>query len=122
MSLNAYIPEEIEITSYSLELININHLECDILLVLSNDALAHLKSKNITYYSEHLIIAKRTINFDNIDLIVPIPSNTDVLLVNDTESSTHEAIDILKNLGIDYLNYIPYYPGLNGVLIRLVSL
>lgn len=117
--LNEYIPEEIEITSYSLELININHLECDILLVSSNDALAHLKSKNITYYSEHLIIAKRTINFDNIDLIVPIPSNTDVLLVNDTESSTHEAIDILKNLGIDYLNYIPYYPGLNGVFDKV---
>ncbi|MEG1409576.1 MAG: sigma 54-interacting transcriptional regulator [Terrisporobacter sp.] len=117
--LNEYIPKEIEITSYSLELINISHLECDILLVSSNDALVHLSYKNITYNSNHLIIAKRTINFDNIDLIVPIPSNTDVLLVNDTKSSTHEAIGVLRNLGIDYLNYIPYYPGLNGVFDKV---
>ena len=117
--LKEYIPEEIKITSYSLELINITHFECDILLVSSKDVLIHLKNKNIAYNSKHLIIAKRTINFDYIDLIVPIPPNTDVLLVNDTEYSTNEAINILKNLGIDYLNYIPYYPGLKGVFNKV---
>ncbi|MGL5694721.1 MAG: sigma 54-interacting transcriptional regulator, partial [Peptostreptococcaceae bacterium] len=117
--LEEYIPNDININSYSLELSNLNYVKCDILLLSSNDILEHLSSRNISYDTNHLIIAKRTINFDNIDLIVPIPSNTDVLLVNDAEASTFEAIETLKNLGIDYLNYIPYYPGLKGVFNKV---
>ena len=117
--LKEYIPIDIKIRSYSLELNKIESISCDILLLSSSDILEKLDTMNIFYNKCQIIVAKRTINYDNIDLIVPIESNTNVLLVNDSETSTFEAIDTLKNLGIDYLNYIPYYPGLEGVFDKV---
>lgn len=117
--LKEYIPIDIKVRSYSLELNKIESISCDILLLSSSDILEKLDTMNIFYNKCQIIVAKRTINYDNIDLIVPIESNTNVLLVNDSEKSTFEAIDTLKNLGIDYLNYIPYYPGLEGVFDKV---
>lgn len=117
--IKEYLPSELTINSFSLELNRINEITCDVLLLSSEHIKTQLDILGIRYDGCEIIIAKRTINFDNIDLIVSIPTGTEVLLVNDSEISTLESIDILKKLGIDYLNYVPYYPGFKGVLDKI---
>ncbi len=58
-----------------------------------------------------LVIARRMIDYDYIDQILVLPMGKKVLLVNDVQETTYETIDYLKRLGIDHLNYKPYYPG-----------
>ncbi|MFC0274354.1 sigma-54 interaction domain-containing protein [Metabacillus herbersteinensis] len=55
-----------------------------------------------------IIIANRTLNYENIDQILLIPENSSVLVVNDTVETTLELIEALQHLGIDHLNYTPF--------------
>ncbi|MDP3387771.1 MAG: sigma 54-interacting transcriptional regulator [Eubacteriales bacterium] len=43
------------------------------------------------------------------DKLFLLSNNTEVLVVNKTESTAYETIKTLKNLGIDHINYIPYW-------------
>ena len=58
------------------------------------------------------LIARRAIDYTRIQDVLALPAGTDVLLVNDYESSTRAAIEHLKRVGLDHLNYFPYYPGI----------
>ena len=58
------------------------------------------------------IIGDRTIDPEKIDQIVLLKKGTKVLFVNDNKVSTKEGINDLSSLGIDYLEYIPYYPNM----------
>ena len=59
-----------------------------------------------------IILARRAINYHEVDQLFDLPANSDVLLVNDLLSSAHETISLLTALGINHLNYYPYAPGL----------
>jgi len=41
-----------------------------------------------------------------------LPKDTKVLFVNDVPPTTYNSINELIELGIDYLNFLPYYPGI----------
>ena len=58
------------------------------------------------------LIARRAIDYTRIHDLLALPEGMDVLLVNDYESSTRAAIEHLKRVGLDHLNYFPYYPGI----------
>ena len=58
-----------------------------------------------------VIIANRSLNLENIDKLFRIPKGADILLVNDEIENAEEVVKLLKEVGIDYLNYIPYAPG-----------
>jgi transcriptional regulator with PAS, ATPase and Fis domain len=58
------------------------------------------------------LIARRAIDYTRIQDVLALPDGTDVLLVNDYESSTRAAIEHLKRVGLDHLNYFPFYPGI----------
>jgi len=60
------------------------------------------------------IVGKRVIDHKNIEELIKLEEGTDVLFVNDCYESTYEAIEQLMNLGIDHINYHPYYPGCNN--------
>ena len=60
---------------------------------------------------DHLV-ARRAIDYTRIQDLLSLPEGMDVLLVNDFESSTLAAIDHLRRVGLDHLNYHPYYPGI----------
>ncbi|ACB84590.1 sigma 54-interacting transcriptional regulator [Natranaerobius thermophilus] len=62
--------------------------------------------------SSEVIIADRTINYEFIDRIVLLPSRTKVLFVNDAKESALEGIEALQEIGIDHLEFHPYYPGI----------
>ncbi len=59
-----------------------------------------------------IILARRAINYHEVDQLFDLPANTDVLLVNDLFSSAQETIALLIALGIDHIKYHPYAPGL----------
>ncbi|MBT2693651.1 sigma 54-interacting transcriptional regulator [Bacillus sp. ISL-55] len=58
-----------------------------------------------------VIIANRTINHQYIDRLFSLPTGTSVLYVNDFPESVNDSIHTLKALGIDHLQYHPYFPG-----------
>lgn len=54
---------------------------------------------------------ERVINHKKIKEIISIPEGLDVLLVNDSENTAGEAIQQLKLIGLDHLQYHPFFPG-----------
>lgn len=61
-----------------------------------------------------VIIARRSINYHEVEQLLDIPAGTDVLLVNDMPTTAYETISLLMALGIDHIRYHPYAPGLSG--------
>ncbi|WP_047153954.1 sigma-54 interaction domain-containing protein [Aneurinibacillus tyrosinisolvens] len=62
-----------------------------------------------------IIIANRTINHNHIDKLLFLPKGSKALYVNDFPETASESIDTLLQLGIDHIEYIPYYPGARNV-------
>lgn len=58
-----------------------------------------------------IIIARRALNVKNIDKLFGIPEGTQALLVNDAPENAIDTIQLLKRIGIDHIDLIPYYPG-----------
>lgn len=58
-----------------------------------------------------IVLARRALNISNIDKLFPIPEGTKALLVNDTPETAFEVIGLLRELGIDHIDFIPYYPN-----------
>lgn len=57
------------------------------------------------------VLARRALNISNVDKLFSIPEGTQALLVNDTPETAHEVIGLLRELGIDHIDFIPYYPN-----------
>jgi sigma-54 dependent transcriptional regulator, acetoin dehydrogenase operon transcriptional activator AcoR len=57
------------------------------------------------------ITAGRTVNSDHLDLVVALPPGTRALFVNDCAQTARECIEALQALGLDSVDYLPYYPG-----------
>ena len=57
------------------------------------------------------LICIRTFNHTYLNRILSIPSNSEVYLVNDSECSAKDSIQLLYTLGITQYRFIPYYPG-----------
>lgn len=57
------------------------------------------------------MMARRSINYHEIDKLLNLPAGTEALLVNDAPSTARETISLLQALGINHINYHPYSPG-----------
>lgn len=101
-SINSYAIDENQIHSI---------IENDLIILSGEIVKQELMEKNLLNTNCDMIIAKRTISYDHIDEIFLIPENTEVLFVNDLKETTYEMIEIFKELGIDHIKCIPYYPG-----------
>ena len=58
-----------------------------------------------------IILARRAINYHEVDQLLDLPADIDVLLVNDLLPSAQDTISLLTALGINHINYFPYAPG-----------
>jgi len=58
-----------------------------------------------------IVLARRALNISNIDKLFSIPEGTKAMLVNDTPETANEVIGLLKELGLDHIDFIPYYPN-----------
>lgn len=66
-----------------------------------------MMNRNMEY-----IMARRVINHKYISELLSLPKATEVLMVNDREEATFQAITQLQALGVNYIKYYPYYPGI----------
>ncbi|GIO08633.1 Fis family transcriptional regulator [Brevibacillus reuszeri] len=62
-----------------------------------------------------VVVAKRTVNFEHIDKLLFLPEQTNALYVNDAPETVYESIETLLQLGINHINYIPFYPGKKNI-------
>ncbi len=108
--LKSVLDEKIYVNFYSIENHVPENLECD-LIIFSSDTVKDIIISKITINSKY-IIAKRIIKNQFIDELINIPTNQDVLVVNDEASTCEAAIQQLKSHGINHINYYPYYPGI----------
>lgn len=58
-----------------------------------------------------LIIGSRTLNPEGINALAALPAKAMILLVNDSRQSCAEVIHKLKEVGLDDISWIPWYPG-----------
>lgn len=61
--------------------------------------------------NEKIIFSHRTFDYKKIDEIFDLEPNSDVYFVNDNERVAHKVLQQLKDMGLNYFNLIPYYPG-----------
>lgn len=100
-----------EIDAYCLE----DELEFDLantLVVLSSAQVVDERVQNLICRGMDYILALRAINHRYISELLSLPKATEVLLINDRAESTYQAITQLKALGVNYIKYYPYYPGI----------
>jgi len=81
-------------------------IEGDIFLVLFEQMIYPLK-KHIKNFN-NVVVMTRGISKKYINEILNIPSNTDVLVVNDSYESTIQTTNTFYELGISHINFIPY--------------
>ncbi|MDO5718765.1 MAG: sigma 54-interacting transcriptional regulator [Tissierellia bacterium] len=102
--------DKISIDSYTLADISARIIDDDLVILTSrtvlNEAKSHISSNS------KILIARRSINYHGISKIFNIDDGTEVLLVNDLKDSSLETISLLKALGIDFIDFYPYYPGI----------
>ncbi|MDA1966766.1 sigma 54-interacting transcriptional regulator [Bacillus cereus] len=67
-----------------------------------------------------VIIAKRTLNYENVDQLLFLPEGTQALYVNDNHETVYESIETMRQLGLNHIEYFPYYPGKTNIqMIKL---
>ncbi|KYO69169.1 sigma 54-interacting transcriptional regulator [Thermovenabulum gondwanense] len=106
--LKDLIGDKVKIRSFYIDG-NIKDNITDNLIVISSNIIYNEAKKYVNPECP-VIIARRSLNYHEIDKLLEIPAGTDVLLVNDLLDTTLETISLLKALGIDHINYFPYYP------------
>lgn len=113
--LRQYLPQGITINSFALDDIDKIPNFGDVVLFSS-----HLVKKELEEDWQcpipadcQVILAERTINYEFIDRIVLLSPGTKVLFVNDAKESAQEGIRALREVGVDHLQFYPYYPSLS---------
>jgi transcriptional regulator with PAS, ATPase and Fis domain len=58
-----------------------------------------------------VMIARRTLDFANLDKLYALPEGSALLIVNDVRETALEVIELLKKVGFDQYRYQAYHPG-----------
>jgi hypothetical protein len=107
--LNSYIKDFADIDSYAIDDGMEGRIKADLFVIstelIYEDALKHICE------SCPIIVARRVINYSEIQNMLTIPKNETILFVNDCKETAIESIEWLEKLGVDGYNYIPFYPG-----------
>lgn len=85
----------------------------DIIVVSSSLIIGNLADVGITVPQEQLIIGRRTVNPDKLESVVALPPGTNVVFINDTQETTEACVQSLLELGINYVQWHIWYPGLD---------
>jgi transcriptional regulator with PAS, ATPase and Fis domain len=83
----------------------------DILLLSSALVRAELAEKGWLPAEGRLIVARRTVDPDALDRVVALPPGTRALFVNDRRETAEECVEALLDLGLDGVDWLPWYPG-----------
>ncbi|MDF3003527.1 MAG: stc2 [Bacillota bacterium] len=104
-----YLEDCVDIEGYSEEVMVKEPIKADLVMMSSKI----LSEEMAEYVSPEcpVLIAKRSLNIENIEKLFGIPKGTSVFFVNDIKENAIGCIEALQEIGIDYLDLIPYYPG-----------
>ncbi len=111
MQLEKIFGKYTEVISYCLE-DTLDFSPINALVVLSSPQTIDKRVQILIDGGMDYIIARRVINHRHILELLSLPKATEVLLVNDRPESTSQAITQLQALGVNYIKYYPYHPGI----------
>lgn len=80
------------------------------LIVLSSRLMA-LEASDYYDKDDLVVVANRSLNLEHLDKLFHIPKGTEVLVVNDEIEYAEEVVNLLRDIGLDFLRYVPYAPG-----------
>jgi len=107
--LNSYIKDFADIDSYAIDTGIEGQLKADLIIIsttlIYEDSLKHICNNC------PIIVARRILNYSEIEKMLFIPTNETILFVNDCKETAVESIEWIEKLGIDNYNYVPFYPG-----------
>jgi transcriptional regulator with PAS, ATPase and Fis domain len=110
--LISYLGESVLIESYAIDSGIEKKLKADLIVISTSiiyeDALKCIEDRC------PVIVARRTINYGEIEKVLFIPAGEKVLFVNDCRQTAIESIEWLNKLGIDAFDYVPLYPGIEA--------
>ncbi len=89
------------------ETIDVRNLD----LVVSSSKLIENSIKAKINQEVPIVSVKRTIDVSNISELIGLDTGEKVLLVSNLPSIANETIRLLKELGIEHIDFTPYYPG-----------
>lgn len=104
-----FLEDCIDIEGFSEEIQVREPIKAD-LVVMSSKILAEEMTEYVSPECP-VLIANRSLNIENIEKLFGIPKGTKVFFVNDIKENAFGCIEALKEIGIDYIDFIPYYPG-----------
>lgn len=96
---------------YGIEDLFPNIIECDLMIYSSDIVYEEVKTYPNTIKARDEIVALRTVNFETIDALFRIPKNEKVYIVNDAKETTYQFIRHLRNIGLEDIEMVPYFPG-----------
>lgn len=111
--LRKYISDDIVINDYILDRKENNKIQSGLIVFSSKEAYEEYIYKEGKPKTNKYVVANRTVLYNSLDKILLMPKDEAVLFVNDTYESACEGIENLKSIGMNFLNYIAYYPGCN---------
>lgn len=106
--LQSLLRDKVSVTGYYLEG-NIKFL-CEEDLVVITSQQIYQEAQQYIASGCPVIVARRSINYHEIERLFTIPEGTEVLLVSDLLTTTVETILLLEALGIDHIRYYPCAP------------
>lgn len=104
-----YLEDCIDIEGFSEEIQVKEPIRAD-LVVMSSKVLAEEMTEFVSPECP-VLIANRSLNIESMEKLFGIPKGTAVFFVNDIKENVFGCIESLKEIGIDYIDFIPYYPG-----------
>lgn len=104
-----YLEDCVDIEGFSEEIQVTQPIEAD-LVVMSSKIVAD-EMKEYVRPECSVMIAYRSLDIENLEKLFGIPKGTKAYFVNDIKENTLGCITALKEIGIDYIDFIPYYPG-----------
>lgn len=106
--LSDVLGERARIAHYCLDEGRQAKIEADVALLSSKET--YERARSCLAPSCRVIVARRSINYHEVDKLFTLAPGTDVMLVNDFLCSAEETIALLRTSGADHINYHPYAP------------
>jgi len=113
-TLEALFRGTIDLQCYSYDMVNINSpIEADVFVVSIYQIYLNLK-QFIPAHAKAIIISN-TLTEEQYQRVARLPSGLSVLVVNYSVEMTMDTISLFHRLGLNHLDYVPFYPGITQV-------
>jgi PAS domain S-box-containing protein len=108
--LRGFLGSLVEIDAYSLQEGLPARIEATIVVASTDEVLS--KARSIIAHGTHVTIARRGVASTKIEEVLYLPKGSRVLVVSRELSAAEETAGILKLLGMDHVEYLPWTPGM----------